>query len=259
MVLCGHIHYDDLVMRIDTGIYGNAIPQLLVDAQDMDYYHEGVGMIALLTFNNNGRDVAVNWYSVKEGKLFRDWNQFTFSIEVGAHTIAFNSQGGSDVFEQIVEHGNLLTTPIVPMFSGYTFAGWYKEEYCITLWNFATDKVNNDVTLYAKWIQNIYDDDDDVLPEVGSDGDIAFVVDIPFNGLVVELVNVCIDDDLFSLDLVPVDDAGDEFLPYNEALYGDELVSEAVKVWCPEFISLLLFVLFFMFFHHSNNFAAKPN
>jgi hypothetical protein len=81
MVLCGHIHYDDLVMRIDTGIYGNEVPQLLVDAQDMDYYHEGVGMIALLTFNNGGRNVAVNWYSVKEDKLFRDWNQFTFSVE----------------------------------------------------------------------------------------------------------------------------------------------------------------------------------
>jgi hypothetical protein len=81
MVLCGHIHYDDLVMRIDTGVYGNVVPQLLLDAQDMDYYHEGVGMIALLTFSNNGRDVDVNWYSVKEGKLFRDWNQFTFSVE----------------------------------------------------------------------------------------------------------------------------------------------------------------------------------
>ena len=26
MVLCGHIHYDDLVLRVDRGIYGNVVP-----------------------------------------------------------------------------------------------------------------------------------------------------------------------------------------------------------------------------------------
>ena len=80
MVLSGHIHYDDIVMRADAGINGNIVHQFLTDIQTMDYYQGGIGMIALMTFSNNGRDVAVNWYSTKEDALFRDWNQFSFKI-----------------------------------------------------------------------------------------------------------------------------------------------------------------------------------
>jgi len=84
MVLSGHLHHDDIVMRTETGINGNIIQQFLTDAQDMDYYREGIGMIALMTFNNNGRDVAVNWYSTKENALFRDRNQFSFKFDAEA-------------------------------------------------------------------------------------------------------------------------------------------------------------------------------
>jgi hypothetical protein len=97
MVLCGHIHYDDLVIRTDSSIYGNMIPQLLVDAQDMDLYREGVGMVALLTFSNNGHDVAINWYSTKMNALFRDWNQFSFSVAIATHTITFDTMGGYEL------------------------------------------------------------------------------------------------------------------------------------------------------------------
>ncbi|MCL2643560.1 MAG: InlB B-repeat-containing protein [Candidatus Bathyarchaeota archaeon] len=147
MVLCGHIHYDDLVMRVDAGVYGNAVPQLLVDAQDMDYWQGGVGMVALLTFSNNGRDVAVNWYSVKEDKLFRDWNQFTFSIELGTHTITFDTQGGNNVPAQIIEHGSLLSEPTPPTRSGYIFTGWLYGE---NSFNFNT-RITTDITLTANW------------------------------------------------------------------------------------------------------------
>jgi 3',5'-cyclic AMP phosphodiesterase CpdA len=119
MVLCGHIHYDDLVMRIDTGIYGNAVPQLLVDAQDMDYYHEGVGMIALLTFNNGGRNVAVNWYSVKEDKLFRDWNQFTFFVEQEIKPTVVSITPTASV-KQLNGNKNELTITLTELYSDGT-------------------------------------------------------------------------------------------------------------------------------------------
>jgi len=80
MVFSGHIHYDDIVMRTDAGINGNNVHQFLIDIQDMDYYREGIGVLALLTFSNNGQDIAVNWYSTKEDALFREWNQFSFKI-----------------------------------------------------------------------------------------------------------------------------------------------------------------------------------
>jgi len=67
------------------------------------------------------------------------------------YTVTFDSQGGSAVGSQTVAHGGKVTEPTAPTRTGYTFGGWYKESGCTTAWNFATDTVTSDVTLYAKW------------------------------------------------------------------------------------------------------------
>ncbi|PKL19599.1 MAG: hypothetical protein CVV48_17235, partial [Spirochaetae bacterium HGW-Spirochaetae-4] len=67
------------------------------------------------------------------------------------YTVTFNSQGGSAVSSQTVEHGGKVTKPTNPTRIGYTFDGWYKESGCINAWVFATDTVTANVTLYAKW------------------------------------------------------------------------------------------------------------
>ncbi|NUU58892.1 InlB B-repeat-containing protein, partial [Paenibacillus agri] len=41
--------------------------------------------------------------------------------------------------------------------SGYTFAGWYKDQALSNKWSFTTDTVPAaDITLYAKWDINPY-------------------------------------------------------------------------------------------------------
>lgn len=35
----------------------------------------------------------------------------------------------------------------------YLFIGWYKEPECIRPWNFSEDRVYDEITLYAKWIE----------------------------------------------------------------------------------------------------------
>lgn len=69
-------------------------------------------------------------------------------------TITFNSMGGSSVTSQTVKKGNKATKPIDPTRSGYTFAGWYKEEAYTNEFNFETTTITYDRTLYAKWTQN---------------------------------------------------------------------------------------------------------
>lgn len=66
-------------------------------------------------------------------------------------TVTFDSQGGSAVSPIIVTLGEKATKPGNPTKSGYTFDGWYKESGCTTAWNFDTDTVTGDITLYAKW------------------------------------------------------------------------------------------------------------
>jgi uncharacterized repeat protein (TIGR02543 family) len=50
-----------------------------------------------------------------------------------------------------VEDGGLVTEPMAPTKAGYAFGGWYKESGCTNAWNFNTDTVTSDITLYAKW------------------------------------------------------------------------------------------------------------
>ena len=56
----------------------------------------------------------------------------------------------------VAEKGAKITEPEAPTADGYTFAGWYTDKECTQAnkWNFATDEVTVDMTLYAKWIDN---------------------------------------------------------------------------------------------------------
>ena len=67
------------------------------------------------------------------------------------YTVNFDTRGGSPVASVKVEHGKTVTKPADPVKPPFTFGGWYKERECTTPWNFATDTVTADITLYAKW------------------------------------------------------------------------------------------------------------
>ena len=72
--------------------------------------------------------------------------------EVIKKTVSFNSQGGSGVLSVSVILGNKVSCPNNPEKTGYTFGGWYKESTCENEWNFETEIVSDNITLYAKWI-----------------------------------------------------------------------------------------------------------
>ena len=70
--------------------------------------------------------------------------------EAQKHTVTFDSQGGSDVASQEVNHGATATTPTEPTKAGFEFKGWCTSATCETAYDFAT-AVTEDITLYAKW------------------------------------------------------------------------------------------------------------
>ena len=80
--------------------------------------------------------------------------------------------GGNTVAPQKVNEGEKVTKPEeTPTRSKYAFVAWYKEAEWRHEWNFDTDEVTADVTLYAKWIA----DDNDERVEI--DNDEGVVVD----------------------------------------------------------------------------------
>jgi len=68
------------------------------------------------------------------------------------HTVSFESNGGSAVVDITnVAHGAMIAAPADPFFEGNSFSGWFKDQGFNTAWNFAVDRVVQDITLYAKW------------------------------------------------------------------------------------------------------------
>lgn len=73
------------------------------------------------------------------------------------YTVDFNANGhGTAPDGQFAVSGGKVTQPSNPTQSGYTFGGWYKEADCINAWNFSTDTVTSNITLYAKWTNAVY-------------------------------------------------------------------------------------------------------
>lgn len=101
----------------------------------------------------------IGWY--KEADCVNPWN---FSAEIVTDhitiyagweklvNVTFDSCGGSSIEGQNnLEPGSLAKEPTEPIREGYHFTGWYKETSCKTAWDFKTDKVTEDVTIYAGW------------------------------------------------------------------------------------------------------------
>lgn len=64
------------------------------------------------------------------------------------HTVTFNSNGGSDVPEQI--RANAAATKPDSRKAGYTLVGWYTDKACTAAYDF-TKPVTDNIALYAKW------------------------------------------------------------------------------------------------------------
>ena len=76
------------------------------------------------------------------------------TVEDKYYTVTFNSNGGSNVTSLSIKENNLIAKPANPTKAGHTFDGWYKDSNLSTPWNFTSDTVTSNITLYAKWIKD---------------------------------------------------------------------------------------------------------
>lgn len=68
-------------------------------------------------------------------------------------TVSFETNGGTKIEECTVQYGEYLTRPEDPVREGYQLEGWYTDLDLKNPWNFETDPVQGNLTLYAKWTQ----------------------------------------------------------------------------------------------------------
>jgi len=68
------------------------------------------------------------------------------------YLVTFNANGGTPMpAQQVVLAGGKISEPPAIKNSFKTWGGWFKESTFITPWNFASDTVSGNVTLYAFW------------------------------------------------------------------------------------------------------------
>jgi len=72
---------------------------------------------------------------------------------INSYTVVFNSNGGSAVSSQTVNHGSPVSEPPAPTRTSHTFDGWYKDSAFTQSYDFSS-AVTGDMTLYAKWTIN---------------------------------------------------------------------------------------------------------
>ena len=121
----------------------------------------------IYTFNGkgNGHGVGMSQIGAKNraaaGQSFDTILKFyydgtTLLNVVDNCTVTFDSQGGNALVSKTASYNDVIQAPVSPTRAGYTFGGWYKEPACLNVWNFTTNSVTANTTIYAKWIINSY-------------------------------------------------------------------------------------------------------
>ena len=66
--------------------------------------------------------------------------------------VQFETNCKMKIKEQRVKKGGYVERPAEPTREGRTFAGWFYDDEYTERWDFENDKVEDDMTLYARWI-----------------------------------------------------------------------------------------------------------
>jgi len=95
-----------------------------------------------------GTEVTTSTVFNSDSTIFAQWT-------INTYTITFNTQGGGAIDPQMITHGSMATLPAEPPTRpDFTFNGWFREIETVNAWDFDSDVITSDTTLYAKWVSN---------------------------------------------------------------------------------------------------------
>lgn len=124
-----------------------------VDAQTVDYGSKATkpadptrqGYTFAGWYADEGLTTEFDFSAVISGDatVYAKWN-------INKYTVTFETNDGSEVASQTVEHGSKVTKPADPTREGYTFTGWFTDEQLTEAVDF-NSAISGNVTLYAGW------------------------------------------------------------------------------------------------------------
>lgn len=84
-----------------------------------------------------------------------DFSIFVKTEPIKTYVVAFNPNNDTIGDSDVVKANTLIKKPANPTKSGYVFVNWYKDSKLTQVWNFATDTVTANTTLYAGWAKAV--------------------------------------------------------------------------------------------------------
>lgn len=145
----------------------NASPNLILSAVGAENVNEDY--LKTITYGSAIGELPI---PIKKGSKFKYWTidgEIITSSTIWKHTtpkianaqwcyvVTFNTSGGSSISSIDVDPNNTIQPPASPSKAGFLFLGWYKDVAWTQKWNFNIDKVDQETTLYAKWISQTSD------------------------------------------------------------------------------------------------------
>jgi uncharacterized repeat protein (TIGR02543 family) len=131
---------------------------------------EGSAVSPVAGVANGGRIAKPDPDPVREGYGFAGWhknaagtelwnfdedtvtgNIILYAMWTAMRAVAFDSGEGSAVESVKALIGSTIERPTDPTLANCAFEGWYRERTYAARWDFATDRVAADTTLYARW------------------------------------------------------------------------------------------------------------
>ena len=111
------------------------------------------------TSRNESSDSVIRYTYITAGYLRDNHTATLIGVSGGSLSftkykgciLSFDPQGGTVTDDQFIRQGGLASKPADPKRDGYVFEGWYKEAAGENAWDFSSDTVDEDTTIYAKW------------------------------------------------------------------------------------------------------------
>ena len=151
-------NYDGIISESDevSTIGGTAVACAWNKAAGNTVYTEGSSTDLIVspsgataTWGKSGSQSGINYKNGTNTGFF-PIDDVTVNATVTQYPVTFNSNGGSEIPQQLVYSGDKVIKPTDPTKPDSTFAGWYKNSGLTNVYDF-NDPVSSSFALYAKW------------------------------------------------------------------------------------------------------------
>lgn len=110
----------------------------------------------------SGEDAVEPETPTRTGYTFIGWDkdttnitediEFTAQYEINTYMVTFDYQYNNTVDTATAVYNTTVAEPALISRTDYTLEGWYRDKNFVQKWNFDTDVVENNMTLYANWV-----------------------------------------------------------------------------------------------------------